>query len=136
MHLAEKSLDARFIKWVDAAFVEDDLFVVAQHISRQISAAVGWKTYPVGQQGVVHLFLSFGAVDAALERVLAIAVVRIDISDGNNRNLSASGPGHNAADVCQDPPVVSDAVLAGSKKEILLSIDVNQDLPAPCSDQL
>ena len=78
-HFTEQPFDARLVKWINAAFVEDDLSVIDKQICRQIGAAVGWETYMPAEQCVAYLLLALRAVNTVMLSI-TIAVSRIDFA--------------------------------------------------------
>jgi len=86
--------------------------------------AVGGEADASRCESVADFFLAFGAVYA----VGAAIVVGIDLANGDYWYIFRSCPGHHSADMREDSFVVSDADLAVSKEEVLLSVHIHKDL--------
>ena len=136
LDFAKEAVDARLIEGVEAAFVQDDLLVSAEHIAGQVGVAISGEDDPIIEQGVADFFLAFGAIDAGGGQVVVFSGAGTDIGDGDDGDIPCPCPGHNAADVGEDSPVVSDTGLTFGEQEILLGVDVNKKVPASSSDQL
>lgn len=116
--------------------MQDNLLVSAEHIARQVGVAIGGEDDSIIEQGVADFFLAFGAIDAGDGLSVVFSGAGADIGDGDDGDIPCPCPGHNAADVGEDSPVVSDTGLTFGEQEILLGVDVNKKLPASSSDQL
>lgn len=138
LHLSEQSFNSRFLEGVNAPLMQDNLSVTPKYIKRQIGVAVGREAYMVVEQRIVYLFLSLSTIDAVIGCAAAVTVVIVwvHLTGGDYGDVITSGPCHHPPDIGQDPPVIADAYIAIGEKEILLSVDVNEDLPATPFEQL
>jgi hypothetical protein len=134
-HLAQQPVNPRLIKWVNTAFMQNDLPVFAKYISRQVCVAVGHENCPVTAQRVRHLLLSLCPVYTVSDGGDTI-VIGMNLAGRNYGDVSPSCPGHDAPNVAEDPAVIPDARITGREQKISLRIDVYYDSPAPSSNQL
>jgi hypothetical protein len=126
-NFTEEPFNAGLLKRVGAAFVKNDLPVIAKNVTGQVIVTIGGIIYSILKKAVTDFFLAFGAVNAIVKAI----VVWINFTEANYGDFFLPCPSHYPADMRENPFMIANANFAASEKEVLLSVNVDDDLFSP-----
>jgi len=125
LNLAEHTIRARLIEWIDAALVQNNLIVGLENITRKVRAPVRRKCHPVLANRIRNLPAPFSPQNAIRMPVARI----INLLGGYHPYILHPRPRHYPAHILENTAMVANARIAAGKQEVLLRVDVYDDPP-------